>query len=107
MKKYIRVCCDEPCAMTAKHSVVVRIKEVAPHAKCVHCGIHREALAARRIPAILKTVLAEDVKVVNFIKSGAMNSRLFSILCNEMGSEHDKLLLHIEVRWLSCVKPPI
>jgi hypothetical protein len=50
--------------------------------------------------AILKTVLAEAVKVVNFIKSRATNSRLFLILCNEMGSEHDKLLLHTEVRWL-------
>jgi hypothetical protein len=51
--------------------------------------------------AILKTVLTEAVKVVNFIKSRATNSRLFSILCNEMGSEHDKLILHTEVRWLS------
>jgi hypothetical protein len=49
--------------------------------------------------AVLKTVLTEAVKVVNFIKSRATNSRLFSILCNEMGSEHDRLL-HTEVRWL-------
>jgi hypothetical protein len=63
-------------------------------------SIHQEALAARKMPAILKTVLTEAVKVVNFIKSRALNSRLFSILCNEMGCEHDKLL-HTEVRWLS------
>jgi hypothetical protein len=53
------------------------------------------------MPAILKTVLTEPVKIVHFIKSRATNSRLFSILCNEMGSEHDKLLLHTDVRWLS------
>jgi hypothetical protein len=53
------------------------------------------------MPAILKTVLTEAVKVVNFIKSTVTNSRLFSILCNDMGSEHDKLLHHTEVRWLS------
>jgi hypothetical protein len=53
------------------------------------------------MPAILKTVLTEAVKVVHFIKSRAMNSRLFSILCNEMSSETDKLLLHTKVRWLS------
>jgi hypothetical protein len=87
--------------MTGKHSgVVAQIKEVAPDAKFVHCSIHREALATRKMPAILKTVLAEAVRVVNFIKSRATNIRLFSILCNEMGSEHDKLL-HTEVRWLS------
>jgi hypothetical protein len=53
------------------------------------------------MPAILKIVLTDAVKVVNFIKSRATNSRLFSILCNEMGSEHDKLLLHTEVGGLS------
>jgi hypothetical protein len=44
--------------MTGKHSgVVAQITEVAPDAKCVHCRIHREVLAARKMPAILKTVL--------------------------------------------------
>jgi hypothetical protein len=86
--------------MTGKQGVVAQIKEVAPDAIFVHCSIHREALAARKMPAILKTVLTDAVKVVNFITSRATNSRLFSILCNEMGSEHDKLL-HTEVRWLS------
>jgi hypothetical protein len=84
--------------MTGKHSGVVgQIKDVAPDAKFVHCSIPREAL---KMTAIFKTVLTEAVKVVNFIKSRATNSRLFSILCSEMGSEHDKLLLHTEVRWL-------
>jgi hypothetical protein len=98
----VGVCTDVARAMTGKHSgVVAQIKEVATDAKSVHCSIHREALAAKKIPAILKTVLTEAVKVVNFIKSRAKNSRLFSILCFEMGSEHDKILLHTEVRWLS------
>jgi hypothetical protein len=79
--------------MTVKHSGdVTQIKEVAPDAKLVHCSIYREALAARKMPATVRTVLTEAVEVVNVIKSRATNSRLFSILCNEMGSEHDKLL---------------
>lgn len=53
------------------------------------------------MPCNLNTVLDKSVKVVNFIKSRALNSRLFSIICNEMGSEHKKLLLHTDVRWLS------
>jgi hypothetical protein len=53
------------------------------------------------MPVILKAVLTEAVEFVNLIKSRATNSRLFSTLCNAMGREHDKLLLHTEVRWLS------
>jgi hydroxypyruvate isomerase len=64
-----------------KHSgLVAQIKEVASDAKFVHCSIHLEPLATRKMPAVLKTVLTEAVKVVNFIKSRAMNSRLFSNL---------------------------
>ncbi|XP_060864875.1 zinc finger MYM-type protein 6-like [Metopolophium dirhodum] len=42
--------------------------------------------------------LIEVVKIINFIKSIALNSSLFSILCEEMGSEHSHLLMHAEVR---------
>ncbi|KAK0146558.1 Zinc finger BED domain-containing protein 5 [Merluccius polli] len=42
----------------------------------------------------LRTVLDEAVKIGNLIKSCAMNVRLFSILCNEMGAHFHQLLLH-------------
>ena len=53
------------------------------------------------MPADLLSVLNDAVKLVNFIKAHLLNSRLFTLLCNEMGSEHKALLLHTEVRWLS------
>lgn len=53
------------------------------------------------MPKELRVVLDEAVKTVNLIKSRAMNARLFSILCNEMGAHFHQLLLHSEVRWLS------
>jgi hypothetical protein len=88
--------------MTEIHSgFVAQFKEVTPDAKFIHCSIHREALAARKMPAILKTVLTVPVIVVNFIKTRAVNSRLFSILRNEIASEHGKLLLLTDVWWLS------
>jgi hypothetical protein len=87
--------------MTGKQSAAVaRIKAAAPGAKSFHCCIHGEALVPRKTQAISKTDLAESVKVVNFIKSRATNSRLLSNFCDEIGSEHDKLL-HTELRWLS------
>jgi hypothetical protein len=88
--------------MTGKHSgIVAQIKAVAADAKFVHCSIHREALAPRKMLAILKTVLTEPVKAVNVVKSTATNLKLFSILYNEMCSKHDKLFLHTKVRELS------
>ena len=82
--------------------VVKRVKDVAPLVTAVHCSIHREALATKTMPADFKTVLEEAVRTVNFIKSRPLQSRLFAILCAEMGSDHRRqLLLHTEVRWLS------
>jgi hypothetical protein len=51
--------------MTEKKNsgVVAQIKEVAPDAKFVYCSSHREAIAATKMPAILKTVLTDAVKL--------------------------------------------
>ncbi|XP_072389339.1 zinc finger BED domain-containing protein 5-like [Diabrotica undecimpunctata] len=81
--------------------VATKVKYVAKHCTFMHCSIHRQALAVKRMPEQFKNVLQDAIKVVNFIKSRALNSRLFSNLCSEMGSNHIQLLLHTEVRWLS------
>ncbi|GBP63169.1 SCAN domain-containing protein 3 [Eumeta japonica] len=70
-----------------------RVKAVAPECVWTHCSIHREALAAKKMPLPLTETLQEWVKF--------KNSRIFSALCQEMGSYHEHLLLHCEVRWLS------
>jgi hypothetical protein len=49
----------------------------------------------------LEQVLDNVVKIVNFIKSWPTNTRIFQVLCKEMGSVHYYLLSHTEVRWLS------
>ena len=51
--------------------------------------------------AELNNVLYEVVKVVNYVKANALKTRLFASLCDQMGADHIKLLLHPEVRWLS------
>uniref|UniRef100_A0A671RDF4 DUF4371 domain-containing protein n=1 Tax=Sinocyclocheilus anshuiensis TaxID=1608454 RepID=A0A671RDF4_9TELE len=93
---------DGARAMLGRHSgVVKRVRDVAPRLTRVHCCIHREALAAKRMPMDLKTVLDNAVRMVNYIKSRPLQAHLFSLLCEEMGSEHRQLFLHTEVRWLS------
>ena len=49
----------------------------------------------------MRDVLNMAIKVVNYIKAGALNSRLFKLLCKDMESEHEALLYHTNVRWLS------
>ncbi|CAG9792959.1 unnamed protein product [Diatraea saccharalis] len=51
--------------------------------------------------AQLKTVLDDITQMVNFINARPLNSRIFGIICEEMGSIRKQLLLHAEVRWLS------
>lgn len=41
------------------------------------------------------------IKLSITIKSRPLNSRLFNAVCQEMGADHQSLLFHTEVRWLS------
>ncbi|XP_030705544.2 SCAN domain-containing protein 3 isoform X1 [Globicephala melas] len=98
----VGVCSDGAASMTGKHSeVVTQIKELAPECKITHCFIHRESLAMKKISPELNSVLTDIVKIVNYVKSNTLNSRLFSLLCDNMEADHKQLLLHAEIRWLS------
>ncbi|XP_008579909.1 PREDICTED: SCAN domain-containing protein 3 [Galeopterus variegatus] len=98
----VGVCSDGAASMTGKYSeVVTQIKKLAPECKMTHCFIHRESLAMKKISAELNNVLTDIVKIVNYVKSNALNSRLFSLLCDNMEADHKQLLLHAEIRWLS------
>ena len=75
--------------------------QVAPRINFTHCIIHRENLASKTLDPDLKSVLDAAIKIVTFIKSRSLQTRLFTTLCDEMGSYHKSLLLNSEVRWLS------
>uniref|UniRef100_A0A8C3HM34 Zinc finger BED domain-containing protein 5 n=1 Tax=Chrysemys picta bellii TaxID=8478 RepID=A0A8C3HM34_CHRPI len=96
--KCIDVCADGARAMIGKmKGAVTRIISVAPESTKSHCALHRPALAVKKIPVYLKIVLDEAVQIINFVKSQPLQSRLFKMLCEEMGSQHKAT----EVRWLS------
>lgn len=87
--------------LTGKHSGAVKqILERAPNATWNHCFLHREALAAKGMVPVLDEALKDVIKVVNHIKRSAKNSRCFSKLCKDLGSEHMQVLYHSEVCWL-------
>ncbi|XP_077294555.1 zinc finger BED domain-containing protein 5-like [Arctopsyche grandis] len=79
--------------------VVSRILKVATRANSSHCILHRHV--TKKNSTNLKNVMDEAVKMINYVKSGPLPSRLFKILCNEMGSGYKALLLHTEVRLVS------
>lgn len=101
-KNCLSVCTDGAPAMTGRFKgFVARVKEDFPSVGSTHCFIHREALMAKTIPTELKSVLDSVVNMVNFVKSRALKTRLLKQMCHEVGSRHDTLVLHTEIRWLS------
>ena len=84
-----------------KSKYTALVKKEAPNVTVTHCMLHRHAFAAKSLPLILKEILLYCVKMVNFLRSRSINHRVFKALCRELGSDHEVLLYHSEVRWLS------
>ena len=98
----INICTDGAGAMVVKHKgFLARVSQIAPHINFTHCIISRENLASKTLDQQLKCVLDSAIKIVNYIKSRPLQTRLFTILCDEIGSEHKTILVHSEVRWSS------
>ena len=83
-----------------KHNgFIAKLKEVAPHILAIHCIIHRQHLAAKDLSDDMQEALQVAISAVNFVKANALHDRLFQQLCAD--EEHQVLLMHTEVRWLS------
>ena len=81
-------------AMTGRlPGLTTRIKENA---------FYTVLLVIRKLSPEINNILQDVIKVINYIKVHALNSRLFDQLCEEMDAEHKKcLLLYTEVKWLA------
>lgn len=78
------LCTDGAAAMTGEKSgLMARVKEIAPKATFTHCFLHCEALATKEMHPELHDVLGIAIKMVNAIKTGALTTRLFTVLCKE------------------------
>uniref|UniRef100_A0A0L8GAF4 HAT C-terminal dimerisation domain-containing protein n=1 Tax=Octopus bimaculoides TaxID=37653 RepID=A0A0L8GAF4_OCTBM len=90
------LCTDGAPAMLGLQSgFITSVKEKKnPSVVGTHCILHHEALASRTLPTEMRNVLNMAIKVADFVKGGALNSRLFKLLCKDMESEHKALFFH-------------
>ncbi|XP_045404256.1 zinc finger MYM-type protein 6 isoform X1 [Lemur catta] len=102
-KHCVGLCTDGAVSMTGRYfGLRAKIREVALNTVAFTCCfIHREHLAAEKLTPCLHKILLQSAQILSFIKSNALNSRMVTILCEEMRSEHVNLPLHAEVRWIS------
>ncbi|KRZ61853.1 Protein ZBED8 [Trichinella nativa] len=101
-EKLVGVCTDGAPAMLGSRSGFVKmVKSKNPSIFAMHCVIYRQALVAKTLPDDLRDDLNFAVEVVNYVKSSALNARLFAALCESLNADHMALLYHTEVRWLS------
>ena len=77
------------------------VKKENENVVVTHCFLHREALMDKTLGDKLRKMLNQAVELVNYIKTRPVKSRLFEQLCSNMDSQHRRLLLHTQVRWLS------
>ena len=99
---FISICTDGAAAMVGQNKALVnRVKERNQNVIFTHCFLHRETLVFKTLAADLVLVLNDVVRMVNFVKMRPVKSCLFSLLCDEMGTEHATLLFHTKVSWLS------
>jgi hypothetical protein len=76
-------------------------KQKNPGIAFAHCFLYRETLISKSVVPDIQKALDETIKMVNYIKSRLLQSRLFLELYSAMEAAHTQLLLHMEVRWLS------
>lgn len=66
----------------------------------LHCVIHQEALCKSALD--MNHVLNVVIKLVNSVRSRALNHRQFREFLEELQSEYSDLLYYTKVRWLSA-----
>ena len=100
--KLVGVCTDgAPAMIGANSGSISLVKQKNPAVQGTHCMIHKAALVSKTIPKRLHEHMSVVIKVVSYVKSSALNTRLFSKLCKDMDADHTALLYHTQVRWLS------
>ena len=100
--KLVGVCTGgAPAMIGANSGLISLVKQKNPAIQGTHCMIYKAALVSKTIPKRLHEHMSLVIKVVNYVKSSALNTRLFSKLCKDMDADHTVLLYQTQVRWLT------
>jgi hypothetical protein len=100
--KCIGICTDGTPSMTGSiKGFISLVKKKNSKIIFTHCFLHRGALVAKSLVSDLQNIIDQVVKVINFIKSRPLKSRLFEQICDEMDADYSRLILYSAVRWLS------
>ena len=95
------LCTDGAPAMLGHSSGFhAHVKKVSPDCTFMHCMIHGEALASKTLRPDLTEVLRQVIKLINTVKSSALNTCLFRRFCEQMDADQYNLY-YTKVRWLS------
>ena len=98
----VGICTDgAPCMVGCIKGLASLAQKENPNLVRTHCFLHRDVLVSKVSQENLKQVLHQVVEIVNYIKSRPIKSKLFQELCKLMYSQHVRLLMHTDVRWLS------
>ena len=93
--KLVGVCTDGAPAMIGANSELISlVKQKSPAIQGTHCVIHKALLVSKTIPKRLHERMSVVIKVVNYVKSSALNTRLFSKLCKDIDTDHTALLYY-------------
>ncbi|XP_051997402.1 general transcription factor II-I repeat domain-containing protein 2-like [Xyrauchen texanus] len=107
--KLVNVTTDGSPNLTGKNVGLLKriqdkVKEENPELDIIflHCIIHQEVLckSVLQLDHVVKVV----VKLVNFIRARGLNHRQFIQFLEETDADHQDLLYHSNVRWLSLGK---
>jgi hypothetical protein len=80
------ICTDGARALCCKKSsVVTRVLEVIPDTSWTHCNLHRKVLVSKSMSDNLKNFFNTSVKIMNFVKSRPLQSRLFENCARRWG----------------------
>ncbi|XP_017795707.1 PREDICTED: protein ZBED8-like, partial [Habropoda laboriosa] len=91
------ICTDSAAAMMDnKKGFISCVKRQNPNIEITHCCIHREAFMIKNLPMELLQTINQCITIINIIKSRALNSRIFKLMCAEMGSDYESLLFYTE-----------